>query len=82
MTNESFNGPPPWLIEALERAADKTQPFAERVRAADEAVRLAKRFLEDVIAYGLGVEGHSWANVGDALGISRQAAFQRFRGQT
>lgn len=79
MTGDSFSGPPPWLLDAFDRAADATQPFAERVRAADDAVRLAKRFLADVIAYGLAVDGHSWTDVGDALGITRQAAFQRFR---
>lgn len=79
MSDSAFNGPPPWLVEALERASDTTNPFIERVRAADEAVQLAKRLLNDVIAYGLAVEGHSWTEVGDALGVTRQAAFQRFR---
>jgi hypothetical protein len=81
VARDSFSGPPPWLLQAFEQAADTTQPFTERVRAADEAVRLAKRFLTDVIAYGLAVDGHSWTDVGDALGITRQAAFQRFRTQ-
>lgn len=78
--HDSFDGPPPWLLVALQQAADTTQPFAERVRAADEAAGLAKRYLADVIAYGMAIEGHSWADVGDALGVTRQAAFQRFRG--
>lgn len=80
MTDQpSFDGPPPWLLEALEQAADTTRPFTERVRAADEAARLAKQYLADVVAYGLAFDGRSWADVGEALGVTRQAAFQRFR---
>ena len=80
MTDDvAFEGPPPWLLQALDQAADTKRSFVERVRAADEAARLAKRYLVDVIAYGLAVDGRSWADVGEALGITRQAAFQRFR---
>ncbi len=75
----SFDGPPPWLLEALHRAADTKRPFVERVRAADEAARLAKQYVADVVAYGMAVDGRTWAEVGEALGVSRQAAFQRFR---
>lgn len=76
---DAFTGPPPWLLDALEQAGDTRRPFAERVRAADDAARLAKRYLADIVAYGLAMEGHTWADVGEALGVTRQAAFQRFR---
>lgn len=40
----------------------------------EEAIAVAARGLHDA--------GHSWADIGDALGVSRQAAFQRFAGPT
>jgi hypothetical protein len=73
-----FEGPPPWLLENLATAGDSSQPFEDRVRAADLATRQVQQYLADIIVTGMVVEGRSWADVGRVLGVTRQAAFQRF----
>jgi hypothetical protein len=48
-----------------------------RVVAADEAVQRARQFLIDEVR-AAHEAGHSWAAIGVVLGISRQAARERF----
>ncbi|MFM8597877.1 MAG: hypothetical protein ACKOB8_02560 [Mycobacterium sp.] len=48
-----------------------------RISAAAEAVRDAEGKLRDAVAAARAA-GDSWAAIGVALGISRQAAYQRF----
>lgn len=61
--------------------------YGRRVGGADESdladlaevVTIAKSVLADAALQQAGVR--SWAHVGKALGISREAAFKRFRSQ-
>lgn len=60
--------------------ASRRDPAALRgVVDAEAAVRQAQRDLHDAVAEARSV-GHTWADVGAALGITRQAAFKRFGG--
>lgn len=47
--------------------------------AADDAAREAQRQLRDAVVAARAA-GHTWAEVGAVLGITRQAAFKRFGG--
>lgn len=49
----------------------------EGVREADRAAREAQESLRLAVQQARGA-GHSWADVGRTLGVSRQAAFKRF----
>ena len=42
-----------------------------------QSISLAEHELEDAVAQARAA-GHSWAEVGKALNVSRQAAFKRF----
>lgn len=68
----------PSLEEAVQRATDDRRPI-ERVAAASSLVDLAERHLRDVVAEAMLLGDHSWADIGRELGVTRQAAFQRFR---
>lgn len=60
--------------------ASRRDPDALRgVLDADAAARRAQRDLRDAVAAAR-AGGHTWADVGAALGITRQAAFKRFGG--
>ena len=76
---ESKHTGPPSLIDAVHAATDD-RPILERVTNAAELVELAERYLRDVVAEAMLLGGHSWADIGRSLGVTRQAAFQRFRG--
>lgn len=49
----------------------KLRELAEIVEAANAMIEQHARFARDL--------GHSWAEIGDALGTSRQGAQQRFK---
>jgi hypothetical protein len=60
---------------AREQAMSDLRDAAARARAADELVR----FILERTALRLRLQQQSWAQVGQVLGISRQAAHHRFR---
>lgn len=47
------------------------------IRHCMQAVSLAEHELEDAVSQAR-IAGHSWADIGQALNVSRQAAFKRF----
>lgn len=49
----------------------------ELVAAASTAFEAARAALHDAVRRALD-EGATWSEIGDVLGVSRQAAFQRF----
>ncbi|MGY5036755.1 hypothetical protein ACWC9U_39630 [Streptomyces sp. 900116325] len=51
----------------------------EAVRQAAAASRAAERSLEEAVK-GARAGGHSWTEIGEAIGISRQSAHERWRG--
>jgi hypothetical protein len=68
----------PSLDEAVQRATDDRKAI-DRVAAASFLVVLAERHLRDVVAEAMILGDASWADIGRELGVTRQAAFQRFR---
>lgn len=62
----------------LERKAEHLDPaVAERVRKANARLVTAREKL-DAAVKGARRAGASWQFIGDLLGVSRQAAFERF----
>lgn len=55
---------------------DDTPPLAGLVESRDR-LEAARRDLDDAAARARAA-GHSWQEIGDALGTSRQAAYERF----
>jgi hypothetical protein len=55
----------------------KQLPTLQMIAAAQTMVSLAEDVLGEVIAQARD-EGSTWQQIGDALGTTRQAAFQRF----
>ena len=51
------------------------------IQLAQQALTIAERELSDAVARAR-TAGHSWATIGEALNISRQAAFKRFGSTT
>lgn len=54
------------------------EPALAEVYAAQLAASQADRTLETAVSAARAA-GHSWEQIGDALGTSRQAAWERFR---
>jgi len=74
----------PVLLDALERAGVQIAPssrdeYLELVSAASGVQRAGSRILDDSVRAAR-AGGASWAAIGDRLGMSRQAAQQRFGG--
>lgn len=69
------------LAERVEKDADLVSPeeAAEAIRRADTLVRRSQVQLHRKVRAARG-SGISWQSIGDALGVSRQAAFKRFGG--
>ena len=70
---------PPWLPTApmVGRAVDRAVAVAG-LRALAARQREAQRDVEDQVRRHI-LDGHSWTALGDALGLSRQGARQRYR---
>ena len=68
------------VADLMAVVADPARPAVERLRAAD-ALRVAlDAWLPSLAEAARADEGQSWATIGSALQISRQAAQQRFGG--
>jgi hypothetical protein len=67
------------LAAAVEGAGDAGAPWDEpdAIRRADRLVHRSQARLVDLVAAARAA-GVSWQAIGDALGVSRQAAFKRF----
>ncbi len=63
------------LMAAL---ADPSRPAVERLRAADGLREALDAWLPRLAEAARAEEGQSWATIGSALSITRQAAQQRF----
>ncbi len=70
-------GPVADLVAAL---ADPSRPAVERLRAADGLRDALDAWLPSLAEIARAEEGQSWATIGSALHITRQAAQQRFGG--
>jgi hypothetical protein len=67
-----------WLDQLDVEAADaRDASHMRRIAAAAEALAAADAALTDAVAAARAA-GDTWAMIGTALGISRQAAYQRF----
>ena len=62
---------------AFELLRNERAPWFTRVAAAQELREQLRRF-EPKLAAACRAEGHTWAEIGHALGISAQAAQQRY----
>ena len=62
---------------AFELMRDPKQPWFTRVIAARDLSDALRRF-EPKLATAARREGHTWDEIGEALGISKQAAQQRY----
>ncbi len=60
--------------------ADPSQPAVDRLRAADGLREALDAWLPSLAEAARAEEGQSWATIGSALHITRQAAQQRFGG--
>jgi len=65
-------------LQAIVSALDATDSPAQQVELAVELKTVADEVLHDAVLLAR-ANNVSWQQIGDALGISRQAAFQRFR---
>jgi len=68
------------VVELLAILADPSRPAVERLRAADGLREALDAWLPALADTARGEEGQSWATIGSALHITRQAAQQRFGG--
>ena len=68
------------VVELLAILADPSRPAVERLRAADGLREALDAWLPALADAARGDEGQSWATIGSALHITRQAAQQRFGG--
>jgi len=71
---------PETLADLIAVMADPSRPAVERLRAADGLRAALDRWLPTLAEAARAEEGQSWATIGSALQISRQAAQQRFGG--
>jgi hypothetical protein len=65
------------IYTALDTAQDWGLPTSEYVRVLNEWSKIADGRLEQAVVDMRG-EGATWQEVGDALGVTRQAAQQRY----
>jgi len=68
------------VAELLALLADPSQPAVQRLRAADGLREALDAWLPSLAEAARAEEGQSWATIGSALQITRQAAQQRFGG--
>ena len=68
------------VVELLAVLADPSRPAVERLRAADGLREALDGWLPNLAEAARAEEGQSWATIGSALHITRQAAQQRFGG--
>lgn len=69
-------------LESLLRARDGEEGPSRHLRVAAAALALADaadRLAREEILLARDVDGATWEQVGEALGISKQGAFERFR---
>ena len=66
------------VAELMAVVADPGRPAVERLRAADALREALDAWLPSLAEAARAEEGQSWATIGSALHISRQAAQQRF----
>jgi len=71
---------PAAVVELMTALADPNRPAVERLRAADGLRETLESWLPSLADAARAEEGQSWATIGSALHISRQAAQQRFGG--
>ena len=71
---------PEVVVELMATVADASRPAVERLRAADSLRETLETWLPSLAEAARAEEGQSWATIGSALHISRQAAQQRFGG--
>jgi len=71
---------PEVVVELMATLADPTRPAVERLRSADALRETLDAWLPRLAEAARAEEGQSWATIGSALHISRQAAQQRFGG--
>lgn len=62
---------------AWELARDPRQPWFTRLAATEELRTQLRRF-EPKLAAACRAEGKTWAEIGEAVGISKQAAHERY----
>ena len=68
------------VVELLAILTDPSRPAVERLRAADGLREALDAWLPSLADAARAEEGQSWATIGSALRITRQAAQQRFGG--
>jgi hypothetical protein len=68
------------VAELMATLADPARPAVERLRAADALREALDAWLPMLADAARAEEGQSWATIGSALHITRQAAQQRFGG--
>lgn len=68
------------IREVIESAAGPFADEVERVVTADVLCGLAAQVLSDLVDEARAA-GVTWHELGEALGVSRQAAHERFRGR-
>lgn len=71
---------PDAVVELLAVLTDPSRPAVERLRAADGLREALDAWLPSLAEAARAEEGQSWATIGSALHITRQAAQQRFGG--
>ena len=59
-------------------AVDERRPLEGVSRLCRESIRIEKALTEVVLSARR--QGHSWTEIGRALGVTRQAAWRRFAG--
>jgi hypothetical protein len=55
---------------------DESRPIESISKLCRESFRIEKALVEQVLAAR--ATGHTWTEIGDALGVSKQAAWRRF----
>lgn len=71
----------PRVTRLMEQCADESRPALDRLLHAAALQQYLGDALQALADVAREEEGHSWADVGTALSITRQAAHQRFAGE-